>query len=61
MNLAREQDKKLIHRNLLHFFIQIMKCQKKVKKIKFKITLKKNQIPTNKLNQGGERLLHLKR
>ena len=38
-----------------------MKCQKKVKKIKFKITLKKNQIPTKKLNQGGERLLHLKR
>ena len=42
MNSARQQDTRLIYRNLLRFFTLIVKYQKeKVKKNPFKITLKK--------------------
>ena len=56
MNLARQQNIRLLYRNLLLFFIITMKHQKVQKPIPLKLHLK-NKITRNKPNQGGERLI----
>ena len=48
-NLAKLQDTKLIHRNLLHFYTLTMRDQKeKFKNDPIYHRLKKNKIPRNK-------------
>ena len=55
MNLAKLQDKKLIHRNLLCFYTVIMNYQKAILRNNLiYICTKKNKIHQNKSNQRGK-------
>ena len=50
--------KKLIHRNLLHFYMLAMNYLKeKLRKQSIDNCIKKNKILRNKANQGGKRLV----
>ena len=57
MNSVKLQDIKLIHRNLMHFYIETMKDQKeKLKKNLIYHTIKKNIIPRDKLPKEAKDL-----
>ena len=56
MNLVKMQDTKLIHRNLLHFYIIITIYQReKLIKINFICNyIRKNKIPRKNFSKGGK-------
>ena len=56
MNSVNLQDTRLIYRNLMFFYMIVVKYQKVKKKIPFKNTSKRITCPRNKLNQGNESL-----
>ena len=70
MNLAKLQDTKSIYKNQLYFYTLISNYQKeklrkhsqKKKKENTPIynCIKKNKMPGNEFNQGGERLVYRK-
>ena len=61
MNSAKQQDTILTQRTWLHFFTLTMEYQKrnlKKKKYLLKNHTPKNKFLKNKLDHGGERLIH---
>jgi len=54
MNSVKLQDTKSIYRNQLHFYTLIMNSQKQINNPIYHY-IKKNKVPRNKFNQGGER------
>ena len=55
MNLGKLQDTKLIYRNPLLLYTLIISYQKEKATKPIQYHIRKNKIPRNKLNQGGER------
>ena len=56
MNLAKQQDTKSVFRNQSIFVHQQWNIGSKMReKIPFTVSTRKNKVPMNKPNQGGER------